>query len=47
VAPFSHEKPVTIVFARYNMSQPSDNLGDYRSIAHVQLQVLAGYFAPH
>jgi hypothetical protein len=47
VAPFSPEKPVTIVFAGYNTPQPRDNLGDYRSIGHVQLRALAGYFAPH
>jgi hypothetical protein len=34
------------VFAGYNTPQPSNNLGDYRSIGRFQLHVPRGYFAP-
>jgi hypothetical protein len=34
---------VTIVFAGYNTPQPSNNLGDYRTIGRFQLQFPAGY----
>jgi hypothetical protein len=32
------------VFAGYNTPQPSNNLGDYRTIGRFQLQVPTGYF---
>jgi len=38
------EHTVTIVFAGYNTPQPSNNLGDYRSIGRFQLGVPNGYF---
>jgi hypothetical protein len=31
------------VFAGYNTPQPSNNLGDYRTIGRFQLQFPAGY----
>lgn len=40
---YTDEKTVTIVFAGYNTPQPSNNLGDYRSIGRFQLQFPAGY----
>ena len=45
-AVYTNERTVTIVFAGYNTPQPSNNLGDYRSIGRFQLQFPAGYFAP-
>ncbi|CCD97593.1 hypothetical protein BRAS3809_1120001 [Bradyrhizobium sp. STM 3809] len=45
-AVYTNERTVTIVFAGYNTPQPSNNLGDYRSIGRFQLHVPAGYFAP-
>ena len=42
---YTDEHTVTIVFAGYNTPQPSNNLGDYRSIGRFQLHVPAGYFA--
>ncbi|MBB4398861.1 hypothetical protein [Bradyrhizobium sp. ERR14] len=45
-AVYTDERTVTIVFAGYNTPQPSNNLGDYRSIGRFQLSVPAGYFAP-
>ncbi len=45
-AVYTNEKTVTIVFAGYNTPQPSNNLGDYRSIGRFQLSFPAGYFAP-
>lgn len=36
---------VTIVFAGYNTPQPSNNLGDYRTIGRFQLQFPHGYLA--
>ena len=44
-AVYTNERTVTIVFAGYNTPQPSNNLGDYRSIGRFQLRVPAGYFA--
>jgi hypothetical protein len=41
---FTDERTLTIVFAGYNTPQPSNNLGDYRTIGRFQLQVPAGYF---
>ena len=38
---------LTIVFAGYNTPQPSNNLGDYRTIGRFQLQVPTGYFSPN
>ncbi len=43
---YTDDHTLTIVFAGYNTPQPSNNLGDYRSIGRVQLQVPTGYFAP-
>ena len=43
---YTDERTVTIVFAGYNTPQPSNNLGDYRSIGRFQLQFPQGYFAP-
>jgi hypothetical protein len=43
---FTDERTLTIVFAGYNTPQPSNNLGDYRTIGRFQLQVPAGYFSP-
>jgi hypothetical protein len=43
---YTDERTVTIVFAGYNTPQPSNNLGDYRTIGRFQLRVPAGYFAP-
>jgi hypothetical protein len=37
------ERTVTIVFAGYNTPQPSNNLGDYRTIGRFQLKFPAGY----
>jgi len=37
---------VTIVFAGYNTPQPSNNLGDDRTIGRFQLRFPDGYFAP-
>jgi hypothetical protein len=37
---------VTIVFAGYNMPQPCNNLGDYRTIGRFRLRFPDGYFAP-
>jgi hypothetical protein len=45
-AVYTDERTVTIVFAGYNTPQPSNNLGDYRSIGRFQLNFPAGYFAP-
>jgi hypothetical protein len=47
-AVYTDERTVTIVFAGYNTPQPSNNLGDYRTIGRVQLRFPDGYFAaPH
>jgi hypothetical protein len=37
------ERTVTIVFAGYNTPQPSNNLGDYRTIGRFQVKFPAGY----
>ena len=34
---------LSVIFAGYNTSQPSQNLGDYRSIGRVQLNFPEGY----
>ena len=36
---------MTIVFAGYNTPQPSNNLGDYRTIGRFQLRFPEGYIA--
>ncbi len=47
-AVYTDEKTVTIVFAGYNTPQPSNNLGDYRTIGRFQLHFPSGYVArPH
>jgi hypothetical protein len=47
-AVYTDEKTVTIVFAGYNTPQPSNNLGDYRTIGRFQLHFPPGYVArPH
>jgi hypothetical protein len=43
---YTDRERVTIVFAGYNTPQPSNNLGDYRSIGRFQLRFPAGYVAP-
>jgi len=43
---YTDASTLTIVFAGYNTPQPSNNLGDYRTIGRFQLQVPAGYFKP-
>jgi hypothetical protein len=43
---YTDSQTVTIVFAGYNTPQPSNNLGDYRTIGRFQLQFPAGYVAP-
>jgi hypothetical protein len=40
---YTDQTTVTIVFAGYNTPQPSNNLGDYRTIGRFQLQFPAGY----
>ena len=40
------DETVTIVFAGYNTPQPSNNLGDYRSIGRFQLHFPEGYLSP-
>ncbi|WJR78669.1 hypothetical protein [Bradyrhizobium sp. NP1] len=45
-AVYTDERTVTIVFAGYNTPQPSNNLGDYRSIGRFQLHFPPGYFSP-
>jgi hypothetical protein len=37
------DRTVTIVFAGYNTPQPSNNLGDYRTIGRFQVKFPAGY----
>jgi hypothetical protein len=41
---YTDERTLTIVFAGYNTPQPSNNLGDYRTIGRFQLNVPKGYF---
>ena len=43
---FTDQQTVTIVFAGNNTPQPSDKLGDYRSIGRFQLQFPVGYVSP-
>jgi len=43
---YTDSSTVTIVFAGYNTPQPSNNLGDYRTIGRFQLQFPAGYVKP-
>ena len=43
---YTDERTVTIVFAGYNTPQPSNNLGDYRSIGRFQLRFPEGYVSP-
>jgi hypothetical protein len=43
---YTDERTVTIVFAGYNTPQPSNNLGDYRTIGRFQLRFPAGYVSP-
>ena len=45
-AVYTDERTVTIVFAGYNTPQPSNNLGDYRSIGRFQLRFPSGYLVP-
>jgi hypothetical protein len=45
-AVYTDDETVTIVFAGYNTPQPSNNLGDYRSIGRFQLRFPEGYFSP-
>jgi hypothetical protein len=41
---YTDDHTLTIVFAGYNTPQPSNNLGDYRTIGRFQLKVTPGYF---
>ncbi len=43
---YTDPETVTIVFAGYNTPQPSNNLGDYRTIGRFQLKFPAYYVAP-
>ena len=43
---YTDERTVTIVFAGYNTPQPSNNLGDYRTIGRFQLRFPEGYVSP-
>jgi hypothetical protein len=43
---YKDNQTLTIVFAGYNTPQPSNNLGDYRSIGRFQLTVPTNYFKP-
>ncbi len=43
---YTDERTLTIVFAGYNTPQPSNNLGDYRSIGRFQLRFPEGYVSP-
>ncbi len=45
-AVYTDEHTVTIVFAGYNTPQPSNNLGDYRTIGRFQVRFPAGYVSP-
>ena len=44
-AEYTDDETVTIVFAGYNTPQPSNNLGDYRTIGRFQVRFPAGYVA--
>ena len=41
---YTGRSTVTIVFAGYNTPQPSNNLGDYRTIGRFKLRTPEGYF---
>lgn len=43
---YKDNQTLTVVFAGYNTPQPSNNLGDYRSIGRFQLTVPTNYFKP-
>ena len=43
---YTDARTETIVFAGYNTPQPSNNLGDYRTIGRFKLRFPAGYVAP-
>jgi hypothetical protein len=43
---YTDAQTVTIVFAGYNTPQPSNNLGDYRTIGRFQLYFSSGYVSP-
>jgi len=45
-AVYTDSQTVTIVFAGYNTPQPSNNLGDYRTIGRFQLRFPPDYVAP-
>jgi hypothetical protein len=45
-AVYTDRRTVTIVFAGCNTPQPSNNLGDYRTIGRFQLQFPEGYVEP-
>jgi hypothetical protein len=45
-AVYTDQQTVTIIFAGYNTPQPSNNLGDYRTIGRFQLQFPRGYVSP-
>jgi hypothetical protein len=40
---YTDRRTVTIVFAGYNTPQPSNNLGDYRTIGRFQVRFPEGY----
>jgi hypothetical protein len=42
-AVYTDRRTITIVFAGYNTPQPSNNLGDYRTIGRFQVQFPEGY----
>ena len=44
---YTDDETVTIVFAGYNTPQPSNNLGDYRTIGRFQLKFPEGYISPY
>jgi hypothetical protein len=44
---YTDEHTVTIVFAGYNTPQPSNNLGDYRTIGRFQVRFPDGYLGRH
>jgi hypothetical protein len=46
-AEYTDPQTVTIVFAGYNTPQPSNNLGDYRTIGRFQLRFPTGYVLPN
>ncbi len=46
-AQYTDPQTVTIVFAGYNTPQPSNNLGDYRTIGRFQVKFPDGYVEPY